>query len=932
MAAAIDYSKWEKIIDAEAEEDEEEEAPRFDPNDRSGCPQFTDPRYPQFTDPLAESNMSRVYAEELPREHQTDKLKESKIRMAMDAYERRRPKDKVMHHYWIKEAGDPECIGEYYPTGDSRNDTPVYQNDRGIILSREEQPADVDGNEYFGWVLGNMEERRPVYGVMTEDVSVPTLGWQAFTGPEPVPTIRYYSHASAAKSYKDRANIAFQKKSWDEAEYLYTQALECTMDPKEFAEPLAMILSNRAETRLRKLNHEGAEEDAEQAMQHLKTVASNEEPTQKLRQKTVIRRAKALQMQRRFAEAAKLLREARSSFPESQEIERLLEEMEVSMKGAGGKAAARAFAGGPARGSTATEQVLRYMTQTVETMQEDIASIGDKACDYAFPEKLAHTLKKIEYILVKAKTVQGECLRDLQTVLRTNGGLHSLLQLVQRQFKSNIDGKAVDTFKVHGLASVCVVISHAADGSIDNLKVAASEAHVFLAVLGGCNRKVEVDVCERLIALASLLWEQCKSRTLELVQPCSVVVERAAAFLSRVVLADLTDDAGGPDAPTLAQPQKDQALALLFEWLAAGGRVERRALRGAAPQLADAEGAGFFTAEQLQVQELGELVARKAAAEPSLTSVTAVRHLLQAVQLLLLSGPLADADDSDICCLGFDEYKPDGSFMRYVDLDGWELSEDGRHASLLLLILARTLEFRLLLKGRELDKDDFEMAFMDGNGFFVVIPLIQAPLAFAEHALLCLSAMVRANHEHAHNIAGFQTMRPFLGLPTPESKPMPSCMGASLRESAAARRHAAKILQRCIESHVFQELFAQNGDKTMKELVRLIVSIRADGKASLEAFHDMIVVFYGFAQLRPGAFCHYVPVELMNLLVDVTTQQDGEPAAMASDTIKILMKDRKCEALLLPIINQAEGAKAYDVEDELKSLHKTLTPAMNQID
>lgn len=33
-----------------------------------------------------------------------------------------------MHHYWVKEAGDPEAIGEYFPTGEERGDgVPIYR-------------------------------------------------------------------------------------------------------------------------------------------------------------------------------------------------------------------------------------------------------------------------------------------------------------------------------------------------------------------------------------------------------------------------------------------------------------------------------------------------------------------------------------------------------------------------------------------------------------------------------------------------------------------------------------------------------------------------------------------------------------------------------------------------------------------------------------
>jgi len=42
-----------------------------------------------------------------------------------------RPADTVMHHYWVKEAGDPEAIGEYFP--EERGDgVPIYRSRCGV--------------------------------------------------------------------------------------------------------------------------------------------------------------------------------------------------------------------------------------------------------------------------------------------------------------------------------------------------------------------------------------------------------------------------------------------------------------------------------------------------------------------------------------------------------------------------------------------------------------------------------------------------------------------------------------------------------------------------------------------------------------------------------------------------------------------------------
>ena len=86
--------------------------------------------------------------------------------------------------------------------------------------------------QVYSWVIGSVSERRPLYGVKCDDLSAPTLGWQAmaslprpvlctssqmfccqaFTAPEPVPVIRYYSKAPAACIRFVRSCVA--SRSW----------------------------------------------------------------------------------------------------------------------------------------------------------------------------------------------------------------------------------------------------------------------------------------------------------------------------------------------------------------------------------------------------------------------------------------------------------------------------------------------------------------------------------------------------------------------------------------------------------------------------------------------------------------------------------------------------------------------------------------------
>merc|ERR1719310_2238248 len=277
-----------------------------------------------------EETFNRVCEAEMVKDRPVDKLREMKIKLAMDAYERRRPKDKVMHHYIIKDAGDIDAIGDYFPTGDERNSCPIYKNANGITLTREKQPVGKDSDEeQYGWILGSIQERRPLYGVMSDDLSVPTLGWQGFTAPEPVPTVRYYSHASASRLFKDKGNAAVQAKELVEAESWYTKALSTKMDPNEFPEPMAMIFSNRAQVRLHLLKYSQAADDADVALRFLREVNQLDEPTVMLKQKTYVRRAKALAGMKQFHEAESVMKTARMQFPDSEYIENCYKEMEA---------------------------------------------------------------------------------------------------------------------------------------------------------------------------------------------------------------------------------------------------------------------------------------------------------------------------------------------------------------------------------------------------------------------------------------------------------------------------------------------------------------------------------------------------------------------------------------------------------------------------
>mmetsp|Transcript_29353 Transcript_29353/g.46891 ORF Transcript_29353/g.46891 Transcript_29353/m.46891 type:complete len:869 (-) Transcript_29353:119-2725(-) len=863
----VDYSKFEKI------EDPEIQASEID-----------------YLEP--DEALNRTYEAEMLNDSPVDKLREMKIKLAMEAYERRRPKDKVMHHYVIKDAGDSDAIGEYFATGDERNGCPIYRNSSGITLTREKQPKGESDEEEYGWILGSIEERRPLYGVMTDDLSVPTIGWQGFTAPEPVPTVRYYSSASAARMFKDKGNQALQAKLYAEADSWYTKALSTNMDPYEFAEPMAIVLSNRAQVRIFMLRYHEAADDANLALRYLKSVTADEEPTKLLKQKTFVRRATALAGLKQFFEAESVMKEAIHQFPNSLEIDKTLKEMQIA-RSSDAKEVPNAGPSGP---------LLRFLGTLVQTLQTGVIASTNQLADAILPSSLSKALLKMEYLFTKA---EGTTLIDLQSLFRTNGGLRTLLHIVQVQWQNNLDGKVIDMYKLDSLCTALSVLSLSCD--TEGIQMAASEAPAFFAALGGCNRKVDGALCSSLLNLVSKVWDTCKSKTLEVVQPCSVVVEKAAAFLSKLVLSE---DEHGPDAPVVSAQDKEKASALLREWFAAGGRVEKRTVRGAVPMLASFDGTGLLTADDKNVRDLGESFLQKVLAEPSLLSATDVTNLLIGVQLLIMCGP---GSESSVVTIPLEGAGTARSTMRYADLESWAACEDGQYAASMLATVAKALEYRLL-GSHMLAREDYEAAFVAGKGWTLCIPLVQGPASFSALALKCMCAMP--------SIPAFVSpaLTAIMGLPSPESKPVISYVGKSLSADASMRCYSAKFLSKCVRQEGFLDLLKKDSEKCMKELTKLLMDISLDGKSGLEALHDMLYTFYQIAQTLPDPLFRHATKDMLTMLVSNARHLVEEaPEFYSKGILSVLRLNRRTAKVIQEIENRYEAGIGEDPEDIIKA-------------
>jgi len=237
------------------------------------------------------------------------------------------------------------------------------------------------------------------------------------------------------------------------------------------------------------------------------------------------------------------------------------------------------------------------------------------------------------------------------------------------------------------------------------------------------------------------------------------------------------------------------------------------------------------------------------------------------------------------------------------------------------------LEYRLVLRTGELERDAFERAFVDAGGFSVLIPLVQAPTPLAVPALRCLAAVAQTSQHHVQTLIAMRTVEAVLSLPTPNGETVASHVKFTLKDSMSARCSTAKILSRCVGSDVFLELFQKSAAPCVKEMVRLIISVRNDGKRSLEAFHDLLHVFYWISQSRPGALSRHLPVDILNILVGMSNQlMEDLTIFYAKGIIESLLRDPYCEKLLLPIINRNESSSNYD--DELFDLHRGINSEM----
>mmetsp|Transcript_128095 Transcript_128095/g.370791 ORF Transcript_128095/g.370791 Transcript_128095/m.370791 type:complete len:417 (-) Transcript_128095:305-1555(-) len=172
-----------------------------------------------------------------------------------------------MDVFWgITGSGVDETLGIYFTNGETCNEAPVLENDRGCRLSREQL---LGGTPSFQWVVS--QHGTPLYAAEADTLAPPAEGWQLREGAAPPPTV--HSHAleeevaqAVVIGLKGYGNFRFMQNDYGAAAELYTRALAIVSKLSEDDPAAADIYSNRAEARLRLRSWEAALNDAMEAI------------------------------------------------------------------------------------------------------------------------------------------------------------------------------------------------------------------------------------------------------------------------------------------------------------------------------------------------------------------------------------------------------------------------------------------------------------------------------------------------------------------------------------------------------------------------------------------------------------------------------------------------------------------------------------------
>ena len=819
--------------------------------------------------------------------------------------------------YDISGCGLAECNGRYDFTEASSQGAPVYQNTDGWVLHMDRVPEldqiGADDERYqFGWLLS--KDRKPFYGVRTNDLEVPGVGWQCFYGPPSAPlTVRATSweeyFLNTAGPLKEKGNASMKAGKPNEAERCYGEAIDMmlgydeVLESSRFLRELWLALfANRAEARLRQQLWETSLEDSEFVLardpQHAKAA---------------VRLAKAWKGLGRLGQAAPALSRLRGPRGAGAEVEAWYEEAEVlrSCEQADESGAEHALLGI----HKAALKLRQTAAEWADSKQKDKTT---DAQDFAVEQQLSDLSQALASQLsrIEARVSEDSGLRQsLGLLLRGHGILDVVIDSLSTSSSSSVsesdDEDAEDAWPLVVLQAFCTV-SRELPGEGDLRRLLASIPKMVARLTRHPNRALHL--------VQSLLRHRLRQRLFI----ADTLVE-AKGFLARCLrswVRKLDDRLGseGLDEVRAATSEVLQELAAQTQ------RLDN------SEALALALFVECFIGERVGSGLSGGFVMHSGAAVRRvvlalLSSWSENPRILKSLSPELVGKVWVSCAAKLRRDAGVDVHRdiqtPSGKVkMEWFKLKPTQTLKKGYgsfHPEELATALMRFLvaHFRATCDrgceetpregiaprapAEEWTQDVLDRPF----GWGVLVPFIVAPPNIASEALLLLELLVQ-HHPHndkvAKRMAGFHAFMPLLHLPWPQANPVPSHLQATLT-GPTQRRSASCVLQCAMDTELGLRVARDHTDLCFTGAVQVLQSVLADAEPrSIFATTELV----GQLCSQLGCFERITEEMLSSLLKFFIRSDHGETRLQLAKLLRLMHANKASKEKLRQCFDSEE--------------------------
>ncbi|CAE7028407.1 Plbd1, partial [Symbiodinium sp. CCMP2456] len=756
--------------------------------------------------------------------------------------------------YELSGCGLAECNGRYDFSEASSRGAPVYQNPAGWILHMDRVPEldqiGTDDEKYqFGWLVS--KDRKPFYGVRTNDVQIPSVGWQCFYGPPPGPAAvrgtNWEEHFLAtAGSLKEEGNVAMKAGRSSEAEQHYGEAIGLMLGydgvveaSRALRELQLALFANRAEARLRQQLWEKSLEDSEFVLA--------KDP---LHAKAAVRLAKAWKGLGCLGRAAEALSRLRGPRGAGTELEAWYEEAEILHACDAWEAEASAASDAQkeemptARCVLGVHKAARQLQQRATEWGRQKDALND-AQDFQAEQQLASLAQVLAGQLsrLEAQVSEDPAVRkSLGLLLRGHGILDLVVSALSTPSSSNDsdDEDGDDAWPLVVLQAMCAV-SPELPGEGELRKLLAS----IPKMVAQLTRRPQLT----LQLVRSLLRHRLKQRLFV----ADTLVE-SRGFLARCLRswARTLDDRLGSEG--LSPDDLRAATSEVLQELAA--QTQRLHNAEALALALFVEG---FIGERLGSGLSGGFVLHSGAAVRRvvlalLSSWSENPRILRSFSPELVGKLWASCAAKLRRDAGVETHRdiqtPSGTVkMEWFKLKPTQTLKKGYgafHPEELAAAVMRFLVAHLLATcdrgceeipregiaprapAEEWAQDVLDRPF----GWGVLVPLVVAPANIAGEALLLLELLVQRhpnNDKVAKRLAGFHVFMPLLHLPWPQASPVESHLRATL-SGPSQWRSACSVLQCAMDTELGMRVARDHTDLCFEGAVRVLHEVLGDSE------------------------------------------------------------------------------------------------------